>query len=204
MVAAILIQNLSHPKNSQRREAITSKTYSQLATPEEADHYLHNLLLQNLKLEIQGRETQIKVSFAQAASSQSASIFLDAPDKYYAAAVLLQEGFFVGKGDRTRIIHMIKKAGGFCKAIKEKLQLLQMSTYQGQKLFKDACKGSPNNLNINKHMQYKLWIELVRQKGVLSNEDYIEIFPNSKEKAEIWYDCVDEEGKPYLDFKKYE
>jgi|LauGreDrversion4_2_1035121.scaffolds.fasta_scaffold2204033_1 hypothetical protein len=52
-------------------------------------------------------------------------------------------------------------------------------------------------------MQYKLWLELVRTKGAMSNEEYIEVFPNSKEKAEMWYDCIYENGNQYLDGKKY-
>jgi len=44
---------------------------------------------------------------------------------------------------------------------------------------------------MEKHRKYKLWLALVRKAQVLTNDDYIEIFPEMKEKAEVWEECLD-------------
>jgi hypothetical protein len=77
------------PKNSQRRDAITSKTYCELRTATEVDEFFSELLRSNLRMEVAGRESAIRMTFVQAASGQSASLFLEAPDIHFAAAVML-------------------------------------------------------------------------------------------------------------------
>lgn len=89
LMAAILLQNVMQPKNAQRREAITSKSYNELMTPAQAESYFADMLASNLKLELAGRESTIRASFIQAASGQSANLFIEAPDIHFAAAVLL-------------------------------------------------------------------------------------------------------------------
>lgn len=56
---------------------------------------------------------------------------------------------------------------------------------------------------ISSHEQYQIWLQLVRQKRALTNDEFIEAFPDAKEKAEAWIDCIDENGNPYLDPKKF-
>jgi hypothetical protein len=63
LMAAILLQNVMQPQNSKRREAITSKNYYALRTEEEAHTYFSDMLSQNLKLELAGRESTIRASF---------------------------------------------------------------------------------------------------------------------------------------------
>jgi hypothetical protein len=113
-------------------------------------------------------------------SSMSAGLFLEAPDIYYAAAVLAQGEFFEGRGDRAAIITLIISNGGAYPAIKDKLMLIQMGTFYNVKLFKDdfAKHGYPARFGINKHRSYQLWLSLVRQKHVLSNADYIAAMPD--------------------------
>jgi len=59
------------------------------------------------------------------------------------------------------------------------------------KLFKDSFKIYPDRFPMEKHRKYKLWLALVRKAQVLTNDDYIEIFPEMKEKAEVWEECLD-------------
>jgi len=63
LMAAILLQNVMQPQNSKRREAITSKNYYALRTEEEAHTYFSDMLSQNLRLELAGRESTIRASF---------------------------------------------------------------------------------------------------------------------------------------------
>lgn len=108
----------------------------------------------------------------------SASIFLEAPDIYYAAAVLAQGDFFEGRGDRAAILSLMISSGGDYPAIKDKLALVQMGMFYNVKLFKDTYKDYPPRFGINKHRSYRLWLSLVRQKQVLSNADYISAMPD--------------------------
>ena len=60
LLAAIIMQNLLHPKNHQRREAVSGKSYSLLSNAKEAQAYLAKLLANNLKNELFGKESQIR------------------------------------------------------------------------------------------------------------------------------------------------
>lgn len=63
LMAAILLQNVMQPQNTKRREAIASKNYYTLRSEEEAHTYFSDMLSQNLKLELAGRESAIRASF---------------------------------------------------------------------------------------------------------------------------------------------
>ena len=60
LVFAILLQNVLHPKNSNRSEAIKSNTYVEIKTVEEARHFIAGLLETNLKNELMGIESACK------------------------------------------------------------------------------------------------------------------------------------------------
>jgi hypothetical protein len=195
LATALILQNLQHPKNHHRREAIAAKTYMEILTPEAGQAFLSRLLSTNLRNELASRETQIRTELLSSQASQSAEVFLQAPDKYFAAAVLMQKSLLLGSGDRTTIIYAMKKSGGACKAIKDKLILLQKVKFLGFKMFKDDfTKVSPDAVNINTHEQYHIWLTLVRQKKVITQEEFVEAFPNTREKAEVWAEAIDETG----------
>jgi hypothetical protein len=100
-----------HPKNSHRRESIASKNYVEMITEQQASEYIAKILETNLKNEFATRETQLRGQFQQAASSKSATLFLETPDVYLAAAVMIQEGFSIGRGDTAPIYRGIIKSG---------------------------------------------------------------------------------------------
>ena len=203
LIAAVILQNLQHPKNHHRREAVVAKQYQEILTPVQGKAYLSKLLTMHLKNELAGRETQLRVQMSASASTQSAGTFLDAPDIYFAAAIMVQDGFYLGKGDRTILVHMIRKAGNSCLAIPDKLALIQQTKFQGVKLFKDKFKDLPKEVNISRHERFQLWLSLVRQKKALTNEEFMRVFPMSAENAKVWDYCIDEDGKPYKEYHKY-
>lgn len=201
--SAIILQNLLHPKNSNRRDAIDTHSYIAIANHEQAVEFLSRTLLTNLKNDLSGKETQIRTTLLSAQSMQSAEVFLNAPDIYFAASILLNDKLLIGSGDRTRIIHTIRKAGSKCLVIKDKLILLQKVKFLGFKMFHDDFKKwQPEDLAISRHEKYLMWLTLVRQKQALTNEDYIEAFPDMREQAEVWIDCIDDQGVPSIDKKK--
>jgi hypothetical protein len=161
---------------------------------------LTQILSVNLKNELAGRESSIRNEFLGTQAQAGADTFLQAPDIYYAAAVLLNENLKIGDGDRTTILHTIMKKPNSCLAIKDKLILLQKVKYMGMKMFKDDFrKVVMDDLTVNRKFKYRLWLTLVRQKTVLSNEEYIEAFPDMKERAEVWYEAIDEEGNATME-----
>ena len=50
---------------------------------------------------------------------------------------------------------------------------------------------------------FKLWLNLVRVKKAISSEEFQWAFPDAAAKIQLWDDCVDELGKPSLDYDKY-
>ena len=130
------------PKNAHRRDAIAAKTYREIVTQDDATAYLMHLLLSNLQIEFAGREGVIRQEIQAMIAAKGATLFLAAPDIYYAAAVMVVQGFYLGKGDRTQIIMMIVKRAGECKAVRGKLVLLQKGMYMGTRLYKDEFKAS--------------------------------------------------------------
>lgn len=84
-----MFQNLMHPKNSQRREAIEEKSYLEIRTSDDAISFFKRVLSMNFKNELATRETQFRVKIGSAKASNFAEAFLQAPNKYYAAAILM-------------------------------------------------------------------------------------------------------------------
>lgn len=192
------------PKNTQRREAITSKTYCELLSGAQAEEYFSDLLSQNLKIELAGRESAIRSSYITAASGLSANLFLEAPDIHFAAAVLFQEGFLIGNGGRTEIIYQILKAGPKCKAIPDKLKLIQLRKFHGHKLFSDKWGNHKENKEaIKKKTIFQLWFTLVRQKNAITSEEFERAFPDIADRIRFWDQCIDDEMKPTLNTSYY-
>ena len=66
LFAAIILQNLQHPKNHHRREAVVAKQYKEIRTSEQAQEFLSKLVAGHLKNEMAGRETQLRVTMQSA------------------------------------------------------------------------------------------------------------------------------------------
>lgn len=60
LVFAIIFQNVMHPKNAKRREAITSGEYVELKGIEDAKAYLSHLLENNLTTQLMGIESECR------------------------------------------------------------------------------------------------------------------------------------------------
>lgn len=60
LVFAIILQNVMHPKNAKRREAIASGDYLELKAIEDAKSYLSNMLEKNLTTQLMGIESECR------------------------------------------------------------------------------------------------------------------------------------------------
>ena len=202
LVCAIALQNLMHPKNHHRREAVTAKQYHALLNLEEAQNYLGNMLIQNLRMEMAGKESAIREDYIKQNAANSGSLFLGAPDIYYSAAVLIQEGLKIGDGGRTSLIYLMMKQAKKCKSIIGKLQIIQKTTFHGHKVIHDKFKNQPDSLVIGRKLIFQMWLTFVRQKRVLTSVDYIQAFPHLAERINLWEECIDETGQFNLDLDK--
>ena len=191
-----------HPKNHHRREAVAAKQYHALLSPEEAQHYLAQMLQQNLRMEMAGKESAIREDYIKQNAANSGSLFLDAPDIYYSAAVLIQEGLKIGDGGRTSLIYMMMKQAKKCKDIVGKLQIIQKTTFHGHKVIHDKFKNQPDFQQIRRKLIFQMWLTFVRQKRVMTSVDYIQAFPHLAERITLWEECIDENGQANLDFDK--
>ena len=118
---------------------------------------------------------------------------------------MLQEGFLIGNGGRSQIVHSILKAGEKCKAIAAKLKLIQLRKFHGHKLFHDKWVKDKDEVRepLSRKKIFKLWLCLVRVKKVITTDEFQWAFPDVSSRIQLWDDCVDELGKPSLDYDKY-
>ena len=200
MLASIFFQNVMHPKNSHRREAVASNQYVDFKSEDDAAQYFNKLLSTNLQFEFAGRETAIRSELQSAQSYMSANLFIEAPDIYYAAAVMVQLKLYIGKGDIRNILRMLVKTQNAV-ATKDKLMLLQMGTFFSVRLISDHFNVYPDRFRIGRQTQYRLWLNLVRKRGLLTNEEFKEVFPNASVAADLWDRVMDEDGNATLDKK---
>ena len=97
---------------------------------------------------------------------QDVKMVLEAPDVHTAAAVLIQQTFFNGKGDRSALIEVVLNSDP--KTIPDvaaKLKLLTQKDYLGHAIYNDKLCST---LQINKQKIFRLWLHLARRNGVMS------------------------------------
>lgn len=77
-----------------------------------------------MNAEISIKEVGLKKKLNSVKLLKTIKAFNLAPDGNYAAAIMIKEVFYAGKGDRTKIIEEIIKKETVCPAVKDKLFLL--------------------------------------------------------------------------------
>ena len=63
VVFAMLLQNMMHPKNSNRREAIQSKKYIEFMNVDQAHNYIDDIIRTNLTNELRQAESSVMEAF---------------------------------------------------------------------------------------------------------------------------------------------
>jgi len=52
-------------------------------------------------------------------------------------------------------------------------------------------------------IHYKVWLELVRRRRIITNNEFKVIFPEAGYKIDLWNDTLDQNGQPKLNPKKF-
>jgi hypothetical protein len=97
---------------------------------------------------------------------EDVKLVLEAPTMYLGAAVLIQQSFFLGKGDRTSFIEVVLASDP--KKIPDlgrKLQLITIDNLYGKKIYNDKLC---NTLNICQQSVYKLWLHCTRRHNAVT------------------------------------
>ena len=191
ILAAILLQNLLHPKNSQRRDAIEKKEYHEIRTAEDADKFFGWLLTTSLLDEIRQRKNDMMASLQSNALEAESMKFAATQDIYFAAGVL--QGKTWGGNLRPFFTKLQTQA---CPLAFKKIQMLVMGKFEEVTLIADKGKKNPqlkpiywNPALINKK---KFWRQNVYESKTMTQEEFIHLFPDSAINArKLWLINVD-------------
>lgn len=201
LIAAISIQNAMHPKNANRVEAIKSGVYKELRTVDDATQFLSNILSTNLRNEIMAIDTEIIREQESLQRMQDIKIVFESPDVFIAAAALISQSFYIGKGDRNAFFEVIIASDpNKIPDLFRKLMLVTKSDYFGRKIYNDkVC----NTMNVCKRTIYQIWLHCVRRHQTLTLEQLIEFAPYMEENLRVYDKYVDRNGKTTLNQVEY-
>lgn len=132
---------------------------------------------------------------------QDIKIVFESPDVYIAAAALIEQKFFIGKGDRNAFFEAILSSDPTqIPDLFRKLILVTKQEYYGHKIYNDkVC----NNLHVRKNTVYRLWLHCVRRHKALTLEQMIEFAPYMKDNLLMYDKYVDNNGRTTLNLVEY-
>mgnify|MGYP000966998975 CR=1 FL=1 len=126
---------------------------------------------------------------------------LAAPDHYYAAAVLNDVNFYLGKGDRTLFFDCITSSDpNSYPDLARKLALVTKVEYLGFKFYNDKL-AKPER--VNRQTVFKIWLHLRRKHKHISLEQLKAFAPYQEENLDVWDKYVDENGRTTLNMEEY-
>lgn len=132
---------------------------------------------------------------------EDVKLVLEAPTFYLGAAVLIQQQFFMGKGDRTSFIEVVLNSDpNKIPDLGRKLGLIGVNNLFGMKIYNDKLC---NTLNICQHNIYRLWLHCTRRHNAVSLQQMIDFAPYMEEKLKVWDRFVDKDGKTTLNPADY-
>lgn len=203
ILLAILFQNLIQPKNNLRKDAVANKTYQEITSQEDSRTFLTSNLTYNLTNRVQARTKEIAADAQKSLSKRGFNLFFLAPDFHFAAAILVASKFTLAERDNlfNELIEKNETVPGF----KDKLRALNIDFYHNHRVFKDGFLPGQEKDRIEhtRKVHYKVWLECVRRLRVLTNAEFISIFPEAAYKADLWNETIDQNGQPKLNQKKY-
>lgn len=111
-----------------------------------------------------------------------------------AAAVMIQESFFNGKGDRAAFIEAIMQTDpSKISDLAQKLTLITTGQFQGHSIYKD--KWASPQTNLCKQTLFRLWLHLCRINKAVDLDSMIALAPHLADKFRLWDKCVGANGK---------
>ena len=198
---AVMLQNLLHPKNSHRTDAIKAGKYIEIDTIEQAQAFISSLVEENLTMELKGAESSVRGAFASMASMADIKKLVSAPDVYVAAVALSNKQFYEGRGDRTTFFKVILDlTPSQIPDLGNKLSLITKKDFHGLSLYNDklCCPD-----RINKQMLFRLWLHCCRRSNAVTIEQMIAFQPHQDEYLRILDRHVDAEGRTTLNMEEY-
>lgn len=185
-----------HPKNAQRRDAITNKRYVEVITVGDATTFLKGVLETLLRSRVQAMGKELTAEAQAKLTKRGLSLFVTAPDAHYAAAVLASTRYTIQ--DRTEFYDAVINAAGTpgCPDYERKLVLLNMEYYHGRRLYANGFKRLDERNEFLRPIHFKAWTDLVAKRKILTKAQFVKIFPDAAYKAELWDNCIDETGRP--------
>lgn len=132
---------------------------------------------------------------------QDIKIVFESPDVFIAAAALISQSFYIGKGDRNAFFEVIIASDpNKIPDLFRKLMLVTKSDYFGRKIYNDkVC----NTMNVCKRTIYQIWLHCVRRHQTLTLEQLIEFAPYMEENLRVYDKYVDRNGKTTLNQVDY-
>ena len=104
---AVLLQNMLHPKNSNRTDAIKAGKYQEIMNLAQAREFIDEVVRFNLTNELRAAESSVVAAFSNLQKNADFKMIVEAPDVYIAAVALSNTEFYNGRGDRTAFFDII-------------------------------------------------------------------------------------------------
>lgn len=179
----MLFQNMLHPSNKSRREAIESNQYAEIVTKEDAEKYLKEIYRNMLNLEISGEESRIIMlqnTDMYKNIAETSLLIKDIP-----TFVNLVSGLKVGDGGVSNLINAMIKNTSLNPF--EKLKVIINMKYDNKTVFADQYKVHPGNLKMRSSRKFRLFIRYCNNSDLISKSQFMELFPEiTEEKIEKW------------------
>ena len=204
VLMAVTLQNLCQPKNAQRRDAFANGKYMEINNEAAAGDFIIQELMAVLKSIVCEKGKKLTTDAQERMAKRGQSLFLQAPDFFTALAILANNRFSLK--DRTQLFDIIIASPAKelqAQGAKDQLRALNLDFYAGQKLWVDAIRKKEEKVEFLRGFHYKVWQKFVAKSRTLSHEEFLAIFPEADYKVMLWGDCLDADGKPSKDPKKF-
>ena len=117
----------------------------------------------------------MKAQFNSLASTKDIEAIINAPDAFYAAAILTQESFYMGKGDRTTFFKVILNSDPkHIVDLGKKIRLITAKKIGVYEVYNDK-NCLPERLN--KATVHKIWLHCVRRHQCVTLKQMIDAYP---------------------------
>ena len=199
---AVMMQNMMHPKNSQRTDAIKSGKYQEFMVPAQAHEFIEEVARTNLTHELRQAQQTVLASFSDLQKSAEFKMIVEAPDVYVAAVALSQTDFYNGRGDRTSFFKIILNLDPRqIPDLGNKLALVKSSQFMGLKLYNDKDLASASR--VSQKTLFQLWLHCSRRAQVVTLDQMIAFAPYAEDYLRRQDRYVDAEGRTTLNMEEF-
>ena len=196
---AVVLQNMLHPNNSNRTEAIKNKKYIEINSLQTAREFIEEIVRFNLTNQLRRAQDEVKQAWEKIESVSEFRLIIEAPDVYVAAVALSQRQFFNGRGHRTTFFDAILNLDPRqIPDLGNKLMLVTQKEFMGLKLYNDECPG-----RVSKNILFKLWLHCCRKAKVVTLKQMIAFAPYQETYLRNQDRFVDENGRTTLNMEEY-